>query len=447
MPNLPVIPETITVHLGLPDDASAPNVRVPFVDYIKNVASSEIYPTWPESALRANILAQISYALNRVYTEWYRSRGYDFDITSTTQYDQQYTPGREIFENVAQIVDEIFNDYVIRQGNIEPLFTQYCSGTTVTCDGLSQWGTVELANQGLVPYEILQHYYGDDIGIVRDAPTGPNLPSYPGRLIRLGSAGEDVGILQRQLNRIARNYPALGGPLTVDGIYGTETEAAVRTFQQIFNLVVDGIVGKATWYQVKAIYNAVKGLGELASEGLRLEEVDRLFVAPLRLGDSGIPVQVIQYYLSILAYFNESLPLVEVSGTFDEATDAAVRTFQQQQGLPVDGVVGQETWNTLTDVYLQTMNSLPEEALVVSDVLYPGLFLTPGQTGEEVAALQRNLRRAAAAVDFLPEVRETGVYDEATEAAVRIVQEHAGLEVNGITGPLTWVAIVRLGGE
>ena len=174
----PVIPERITVHLGRPEE-SARNVEVPFSDYIKNVASSEIYPTWPENAIRANIYAQISYALNRVYTEWYRSRGYDFDITNSTQYDQAYVPERNIFENISQIVDEIFNNYVRRQGSVEPYFTQYCNGTTSTCAGLSQWGTVELANQGYLPYEILRYYYGDDIDIVRNAPVQNVEESYP----------------------------------------------------------------------------------------------------------------------------------------------------------------------------------------------------------------------------------------------------------------------------
>ena len=171
MPNIvaPVIPETITVHLGAPDSA-AQNVVVPFVDYIKNVASSEIYPTWPENALRANIYAIISYALNRIYTEWYRSRGYDFDITNTTRYDQAFVPDRDIFENINDIVDEIFDEYVVREGSIQPLFTQFCNGTTSTCAGLSQWGTVSLAEQGLSPLEILKRFYGDDILILTDTP-------------------------------------------------------------------------------------------------------------------------------------------------------------------------------------------------------------------------------------------------------------------------------------
>ena len=176
----PYIPETITVHLGSPD-SNAPNVTVDFPTYVKNVASSEIYPTWPENSLRANIYVIVSFALNRIYTEWYRSRGYDFDITSSTQFDQKFINGREIFENISRLVDELFNDYVRRQGSIEPLFTAFCNGTTVTCGGLSQWGTVGLAQDGLTPYEILQYYYGDDIDIVRNAPVRSASPLIPGK--------------------------------------------------------------------------------------------------------------------------------------------------------------------------------------------------------------------------------------------------------------------------
>lgn len=442
----PIIPEYITVHLGFPSDTSAANITIPFIDYIKNVASSEIYPTWPESALRANILAQISFALNRIYTEWYPSRGYNFDITSTTQYDQKFIPDREIFDNISRIVDDIFNNYVVRQGNVQPLFTQYCDGLNVMCDGLSQWGTVALAEQGLVPYEILQNYYGDNINIVFDAPTGPNLPSYPGTPLRIGDANEEVRTIQRQLNRIAQNYPAIGPTLDLDGVFGTETEGAVRNFQRIFNLTVDGIVGKATWYQIKSIYNAVKGLGELVSEGLTFDEVDRIYSTTLQTGDTGNPVRVIQYYLAVLGYFDDALPRVAITGNFDSATEDAVRQFQAQQGLTVDGIVGRDTWNALTRAYQQLRASLPDRYLQPSEIdeIYPGYFLTPGQSGEDVAALQRLLIRASGVASYIPPVVETGTYDEATENAVRAVQQAVGLPVNGLTGPLAWAAIADL---
>lgn len=437
------IPETITVHLGLPDDTSAANITIPYIDYLKNVASSEIYPTWPESSLRANILAQNSYALNRVYTEWYRARGYDFDITSTTRFDQQYTPGQEIFGNVAQIVDEIFNDYVVRQENVQPLFTQYCNGTTVQCDGLSQWGTVSLAQQGLTPYEILQYYYGNSINLVRDAPTGPNLPSYPGTPLRLGVRNEEVRTIQRQLNRIAQNYPAIGPTLPLTGLFDLPTEEAVRNFQSIFNLDVDGVVGKATWYQIKAIYNAVKGLGELLGEGLNISETDRIFPRVLQRGDTGFDVQNLQYFLAVLSYFNQSLPQVLINGTFDETTEQAVMLFQQQQGLTVDGVVGRNTWNAIQRVYNQLRASLPEQYADAYGDLYPGFFLTPGQNNAEVRLLQDLLNRAARNPGAgISPISVDGVFGPATEQAVRTIQANAGIQVTGSVGPLTWAAIL-----
>ena len=278
---VPTIPETITVHLGLPNQP-AENVTVPFPDYIKNVASSEIYPTWPEAAIRANIYAQITYALNRIFNEFYRSQGYDFDITSTTQYDQTYIKGRDIYENISRIVDEIFNNYVVRQGRVDPFFTAYCNGTTTVCDGLSQWETVALAEQGLTPYQILQKFYGQDIGILENVPISANVPSYPGTALRLGDAGNTVKTIQLELNRIADNYPAIPKIEPADGVFDIATENAVREFQRIFNLTPDGIVGKPTWYQLKYIYNGVKRLNELTSEGLTLDEVTRPFPAVLR---------------------------------------------------------------------------------------------------------------------------------------------------------------------
>ena len=267
----PVIPENITVHLGAPG-SNAENVTVPFVDYIKNVASSEIYPTWPENALRANIYAIITFALNRIYTEWYPSRGYDFDITNSTRYDQAFVPGRDIFENISDIVDDIFDEYVVRQGNIQPLFTAFCNGTTSTCDGLSQWGTVTLAEQGLTPYEILQTYYGDNISILTDTPVQNIAESYPGTPLRLGDVSNEIKIIQTQLNRISQNYPAIPKIRLENGLFGNDTEEAVRSFQEIFSLPVTGTVDKATWYAIKRYYNGVKQLAELVSEGITIEE-------------------------------------------------------------------------------------------------------------------------------------------------------------------------------
>ncbi len=311
---LPVIPETITVHLGRPEE-SAPNVQVNFVDYIKNVASSEIYPTW--------------------YTEWYRAQGYDFDITNTTQFDQAYVHGRDVFENVSRIVDEIFNNYLRRPGSIEPLFAAFCNGTTSRCEGLSQWGTVELAEQGLSPIEILQRYYGDDIELVTDAPVQDVEESYPGVVLRLGMSGNDVRRIQVMLNRIRKNFPLIPEITSPDGVFGVETEAAVRTFQQVFNLAVDGLVGKATWYRIREIYNGVKQLSELTSEGVTFEEVRPVVAPEIVYGTTGPEIAAVQYYLAVIAYFNRTIPLLAIDGVFGAETRDVVYTFQREYGLPV----------------------------------------------------------------------------------------------------------------
>jgi hypothetical protein len=300
---LPFIPDFITVHLGAPSDSSAPNVTLPFVDYIKNVASSEIYPTWPENALRANIYAQISFALNRIYTEYYRSRGYPFDITSSTAFDQYFVNGRDIFENIDRIVSDIFDSYLRRPGAVEPLFAQYCDGINVSCPGgLSQWGSVTLAEQGLTPFEILQNYYGDDLELVRNVPVGSVEATPPPVPLRLGSSSDDVRTAQIRLNRISNNYPSIPKIVETDGIFLEDTEAAVRRFQEIFNLTPDGVIGRSTWYAIERIYSSVKRLNELNSEGITLEEVTKQFPEVLRLGSTGIGVSNLQYFLDYLPH-------------------------------------------------------------------------------------------------------------------------------------------------
>jgi peptidoglycan hydrolase-like protein with peptidoglycan-binding domain len=269
-----------------PPSANAENVTVSFSDYVKNVASSEIYPTWDESALRANILAIVSFALNRVYTEFYRSRGYDFDITSSTAYDQFFVKGRSYFENVSRLVDELFNDYLRRPGFVEPLAAKFCNGTTVTCDGLSQWGSQNLAQQGLSYDEILQNYYGN-VEVVTNAPIRGITSSYPGTPLRKGSTGPNVVVLQVALNRIAQNYPAIPKIPAIDGIFGNRTEESVRSFQQIFGLSDDGIVGKASWYEVVRLYTAVTSLSELRSQGQQFYSINWSPPAALQVGDTG----------------------------------------------------------------------------------------------------------------------------------------------------------------
>ena len=440
---LPVIPETVTVHLGRPGD-SAPNVTVPFIDYVKNVASSEIYPTWPDSALRANIYAQISFVLNRIYTEFYPSRGYDFDITNSTAFDQFFVPDRDIFENISQIVDEIFNSYVVRQGSVEPLFTQYCNGTTSVCDGLSQWGTTELAAQGRTPYEILQFYYGDDINIVTNAPVAAITPSPPGRGLTLGSTGNDVKSVQVRLNRISANFPAIPKIRDVNGIFGSGTEQAVREFQRIFDLQQDGIVGRATWYAIQRIYNGVKKLSELDSEGLTVEEISRQFPTELSVGSRGEGVRVVQYLLSYVALFDSLVPPIAVDGIYGDKTAAAVRAFQGTVGLPETGVVDEVTYSALYDTYRGYIGSIPDSQFVGVARPYPGFVITEGQRNEYVTALQQYLSVISETFPEVPSVAVDGIFGPATREAVIAFQNRFGLTPDGTVGLGTWEAIASL---
>ena len=349
---LPYVPRTITVHLGLPDQW-AENVTVEFPEYVKNVASSEIYPTWEPSAIRANVLAIISFALNRVYTEFYPSRGYDFQITSTTQYDQKFIRGRNIFENISRIVDEIFNDYIRRQGFIEPLAAKFCNGTTSTCDGLSQWGSQYLAQEGYNSVEILKSYYGDDIELVVDAPVKDLSLSYPGKALRLGDTGPDVVIVQAMLNRISQNYPAIPKVYPATGVFNEATLEAVKTFQRIFHLTPDGIVGKATWYKLVYLYVGVMQLSELVSKGQTFIAVQFQFPGVLRQGDQGGEVEVLQYMLSLLAEFDVSIQAPAMDGIFGPMTARAVREYQHLAGLTPDGVVNEQTWNSIYDSFVR----------------------------------------------------------------------------------------------
>lgn len=442
-PNLPFIPEQITVHLGEPD-APAKNVTVSFPDYIKNVASSEIFPTWPESAIRANIYAQISFALNRVFTEWYRSRGYNFDITSLTKFDQSYVPEREVFDNISKIVDEIFNSYVVRQGKVEPLFTAYCDGRNTMCDGLLQWGTVALAERGYGPYEILQYYYGDDINIVKDAEINANFESYPMYPLRLGSFGRDVSILQYELNRIRLNYPSI--PKIINdpsGVFGAETEAAVKQFQKIFNLTVDGVVGSATWYKIKYIFNAVKGLAELISEGIVPEELVSPFEVTWKEGDTGIWVKLLQYYVRVLGCYYPEIPIIEISGYYGPETVNAILALEKKFGLIEDGVVGIQTWALLDKQYRAIYRNIPEGCLE-NKTIYPGYILSKGMGDKNVTLMQQYLQKISQTYPSIPPVDVTGIFDNKTEAAVRAIQQQYLGENTGIIGPITWDQIAVL---
>ena len=428
-----VIPKNITVHLGKPA-AAARNVTVSFRDYIANVASSEVYPTWPEQALRANIHCQISLALNRIYTEWYPSKGYAFNITNSTSYDQYYVHGRTVFEVMVRITDDIFNTYLRKSGTVNPYYSEYCDGKSVTCPGLKQWGTVTLANNGRSALQILRYYYGSSIEIVRTKNIRSIPQSYPGTPLRQGSRGTAVFTLQRQLNRIAKDYPFLG-KLTVDGVFGSRMAATVRAFQKQFNLTADGVVGRQTWYKISYIYVSVKDLAELTSEG----ETSTGTLSNgtwngtvLSTGASGSAVEQVQFWLNTLAQYDSAIPAVTVDGVFGTATANAVRVFQRKYGLTVDGIVGQTTWKELYDEFLsiQSDNGTPNA--------YPGTALRQGSSGQNVRLVQFWLKIARTVYSSLNNVTVDGIFGSSTAAAVRRFQTYFGLTSDGVVGRTTW---------
>ncbi len=390
-----VIPNPITVHLGTPT-SSASNVQVSFPDYVKNVASSEIYPTWPEAALRANIYAIITFALNRIYTEWYRNRGYSFDITNSTAYDQAFVYGRPIYSSISRIVDAIFNEYVRRQGQIAPYFTSFCNGTTATCQGLSQWGTVTLANQGYTPLQILRSYYPNDIEIVQTNIITNVISSYPGTPLRTGSTGLDVQTIQTYLTRIRRNYPAIPAISDPAGTFGSSTNAAVTKFQSIFNLTPDGIVGKSTWYKISSLYAAVAKLAELNSEGNTLGIGTVPPSSTLRQGSRGPDVITLQYLLNLVSEYYPGIPAPTQDGIFGSGTRQSVIAFQQIMGLQADGIVGTATWRELYNTYLGIGQNVPSpgpdpEPGTITYVVQPGdsLWIIAQRYGTTVDAIKR----------------------------------------------------------
>ncbi len=433
------IPEFITVHLGTPS-SSSPNVTVTFTDYIKNVASSEIYPTWPEEALRANIIAIISLTLNRFFTEWYRSQGYDFDITSTTSYDQSYVDGRNIFENISRLVDEIFNTYVTREGFINPLFTTFCDGKTVSCNGLSQWGSVSLAENGKNALEILKYYYGNDINLRTTDDISIAESSYPGTPLRIGDSGENVLTIQNQLMRIRRSYPAIPIIPTIDGNFGSSTDQAVRTFQEIFDLDVDGVVGKSTWYKISYIYSSVTKLAETLGEGISEISPEDVPTVTISLGDTGEYVLLLQRLLNYISVFYPSVPSVTEDSIFGSATRDAVIQFQRTFGINMTGIVTSAVWDILYRVYIDIINSvtpsLPNQG-------FPG-DLKRGSRGESVRLMQAYLNVISRRYPSIPSLSEDGFFGETTENAVLTFQGEVGLPQTGVIDVSTWERIVEL---
>ena len=391
---------------------------------------------WPEQALRANIHCQISLALNRIYTEWYPSKGYSFNITNSTSYDQYYVHGRTVFDVMVRLTDDIFNTYIRKTGTVNPYYAEYCDGKSVTCPGLKQWGTVTLANQGRNALSILKYYYGNNIEIIRTNNIQSIPQSYPGSPLRQGSTGAAVFTLQRQLNRITKDYPFLG-LLTVDGIFGRKMTETVKKFQKQFNLTADGVVGRSTWYKISYIYVSVKDLAELTSEGETFSGTLpdgswNLGSSVLKQGSTGSEVEQVQFWLGTLAQYESSIPSVTVDGVYGSGTAAAVRAFQRRYGLTVDGIVGHTTWTELYDQFrsIQSDNGTPNA--------YPGTPLREGSSGQNVRLVQFWLKIARTVYTSLANVTVDGKFGAGTAAAVQRFQRYFGLTSDGVVGRITW---------
>lgn len=438
--NQVIIPNNITVHLGRPE-ASAEDVTVDFRYYIKNVASSEIYPTWPIEALRANLYAIISLALNRVYTQWYKIRGYPFQITNSTSFDQAFVKDRNIFDTISNIADDIFNEYVRNIGSIEPLFTQYCDGKRVQCDGMKQWGSYNLANEGYNAIEILKYYYGKDIEIVASNLIADIRESYPGTPLRVGSSGNDVYLMQRYLNRITIDYPNIPSTHPQNGVFTTKMEDSVKAFQKQFNMTVDGIIGKATWYKISYIFVSVTKLAQLSSEGFKMDEEYLKYPGfPLKEGSRGVEVYALQVFVSFISLFYPNVEMPIIDSIFGRTMKNIIIQVQKEFGLTPDGIVGEDTWNTIVEVYEKLLSVVPPMDEIL---MYPGAPLRLGAQGTNVSAIQIYLNKIAEYYPAIPRVVVDGVFGNSTKNQVEAFQKQFDLKPDGIVGEKTWNTIVN----
>ncbi|WMJ76706.1 MULTISPECIES: peptidoglycan-binding domain-containing protein [unclassified Sedimentibacter] len=438
-------PLEITVHLGSPDDKSALNVTVPYIDYIKNVASSELYPTWPEEALRANIYAIISTTMNRVFTEWYRSRGYDFDITSSPQYDQAYVPNRGIFSNISDLTNEIFDQYITRSGHVEPLFAVFCDGRQVQCNGLLQWGTVDLANQGYDALDILKYYYGNDILLVESNIPTTTTETYPGSQLKLGDSGISVFRMQHSLNKISENYPAIP-TVDITGYFDEKTEEAVKVFQEVFGLPVTGIVDMETWYFIRRIYVAVERLYELNTEGLSQQELLDLY-ANVILEEGNRPVVgLLQYFLNVLSSVYPAIPAVTIDSYYGPETTDAVKVFQEIMGLPPSGIVDLRTWAEIYKAVYAILTSVPVEDIYLPLINFMGMEYREGMNKiyPGILILDIMLNYLSTKIPEIPAVKIDGNFSEDKAASVRVFQELYGLEPTGVVDAQTWNMIMNI---
>lgn len=440
---LVTVPREITVHLGKPDE-EAENITIPYIEYIKNVGSSELYPTWPESALRANIHAITSIAMNRIYTEWYRSRGYNFDITNSTQFDQAYVPNRGVFDNISSIVDDMFNQYIIREGQLQPLFATFCDGRIAQCNGLHQWGTVDLANEGYTPIEILRYYYGENINIVQNAPVGEVEIYYPGEPLTLGDSSLDVLRMQLNLDRIRLNYPAIPVIQPLTGYFNESTEAAVRAFQSIFKLPVTGVIDQGTWHMLRYIYAAVTKLAELSAQGDFINLLADVLEEVSLVGDVRPRVEFVQFALNVLSAYYPTIQGVAITGIFDEGTREQIIQFQKTMNLEQTGLVDRQTLDILSDSLFGILDTLPPEAVYLPSFRWPGRVFNPGDESPSIYVAQEMLSYISLIIPAIPFIEPNSVLDEPTQRAVIAFQNMQGIEPTGIIDETTWNSIVEV---
>lgn len=438
------VPQTITVHLGEPGE-DAQNLQVRFTNYIKNIAAASVLPTWPESAVVANILALVSHTLNRIFTENYRNKGYSFDIANTAGAAHKYVVGRGTFDVVNRIVDTVFNNYIVKSDNPLPYYSKYCAGNG-DCDELAGWQSVELAKAGYTPYRILQYLYGGDIGIVRNAPivsdTEPGIQPYRGLPLELGAWGNDVNMIQRELNRIAVNYPDIPKSPLGSGVYDGATKAAVGKFQQIFDIPPTGAVNKATWYKIQFIYNELRRADKYGSGGLSLVDIVKPFKEEYRLGDSGDFVEALQIYLNFISIFDNRVLHVPESGNFDKPTEDSLLAFQRAYGLPATGTTDPATYTKLLEVYKTAYKAFPDVLNESRLQVYPGYYITTGSAEPVIRQVQRYLAALADSGYPLPKAEETGVFNDKTRAAVTAFQQRENITPTGFIGPVTWTKLV-----
>jgi len=433
------LPKKISVHMGEPS-VDAPVLYVDFIDYIKNVASCEAYPTWPENALYSNLLAMISLALNRVYTEWYYCQGYHFQITNSVCYDQGYVAGRNVFFEINSIVEDIFDTYIRKVGNIEPLFAVYCDGKNISCNGLEQWGAVALAEENMSPIQILQNYYSDEIELVI-ADTVQNPDAYPGEPLCFGSMDESVRKLQGKLNRIRENYPKIPHIAVETGKFDADTDAAVRKFQELFYLCADGTCGADTWRRISDIYEAVTALSEFTREGMAPNFPAEPPNTLLQTGSRGAEVMLLQFLLGDVGLFYQAVPSIEIDGFFGPATKTALISFQKTFGMEPTGIVTVETWETLFRIFDRILETVVP-LLAVSQ--FPGYELSVGSVGEGVSLMQSYLNILSNYYPTVMKMGVTGVFDESTKDAVTELQTIFGIKPAGTINFETWTKILEL---